>query len=908
MPETSVVSAGTAEQFAAPGPYNAPAAYWFWHRLPTPEEITAQIRDMREAGYQSFQIQTRMSFPLEEYLSEEYLRLCRLAADEAAGLGMVVGIYDEYNWLSGHAGGRVVAGHDHLRERHLFHVAVPAAAGRVTARIDGIRPQDVAYLLDAGMNWVFEGGTPRWDDWSLVAAVLRDGDVVREVTHAAAVTDMSEDGCELAVEVADGSGDDAEIVFFVSARCASSRMINYLDPRAARRFTEVGYDPYARAFGERLGTTVQYVFFDQPHACFFTWEQNPGVIAATLMYEAAFYDELRVAVGDRWPAMLASLAGDIGDATAALRSEFFERYAGRAVDAFFGTLRGWCDEHGVLLTGHEVLAHVSSWDPTGTIIADDPRPNVGLDYFGVDGWRQITAVDARNEYPQLPAKFGDSVARAHGRSGCIVEQYFGRVVPGSHFAAGWWELTLAQLRSQTLRHFALGARQILMHAYWLTDGHEGEEMFTNPRFDFAPGVNFEPWFGYHRAYAEETARVSVFLDGMEPLGEVAVLYPLRTAWYGGPGHEFGEHTALWTEHLARDGVDYHLIDERDLRAATVADGRLTLPHDRAYRVLVLPGVEVLRDEETLAVIADFVASGGRVFSTGVTPRATQTDGHDPGIAGHIDRLRASTSWTAWDGLPDWSVVRPRLLDALSPALRIDDESGVPGQLWVRRGWSTDGVRLMAFNDADHPRPAVVRPAAAVSRVRRWDPATGAVAPEQEVQGPFAFTLAPGEVFLAEVVSSGAPMSRRRHLADGWTVEIEGSCVPVDPARGWEEQGFETFSGTGVYRLSVPLDDVDQAWELALPVVHGSAQVTVNGRTMRELPWAPGRVPIPSGTLRRGDNEIEIQVASSAANAYYRGTHQQGDGLAPSGLGAVPVLSPAETITAMREGTEDAEGR
>ena len=31
------------ELFATPGPDHSPAAYWFWHRLPTPTEIKDQI-------------------------------------------------------------------------------------------------------------------------------------------------------------------------------------------------------------------------------------------------------------------------------------------------------------------------------------------------------------------------------------------------------------------------------------------------------------------------------------------------------------------------------------------------------------------------------------------------------------------------------------------------------------------------------------------------------------------------------------------------------------------------------------------------------------------------------------------------------------------------------------------------
>jgi hypothetical protein len=119
------------ELFAMPDADHSPAAYWFWHRLPTVNEIRDQVREMQEGGIHSFQIQARLAYPIEEYLGPGYLSMCKVAVEEAAARSMTVGIYDEYNWQSGQAGGRTVHGADHLRERHIFWSrSAPSSAAR----------------------------------------------------------------------------------------------------------------------------------------------------------------------------------------------------------------------------------------------------------------------------------------------------------------------------------------------------------------------------------------------------------------------------------------------------------------------------------------------------------------------------------------------------------------------------------------------------------------------------------------------------------------------------------------------------------------------------------------------------------------------------------------------------------
>lgn len=864
--------------FARPDVWHAPATYWFWQRVPTRQEIRDQLDSLAAAGFGSFQIQTRLSFPRAAYLSEEYLAACRDAADEAASRGLMMGLYDEYNWLSGHAGGRTVEGRDELRERHMFFVDGSVRDGAVECVVDGIRATDVEYLLDPGKNWVFEDGEVRWDEWEVVAALahpddgVHDADSVVDVTADAVLTEARATGCRVRVAAEALRGRTA-LTVFVAARCASSRMINYLLPQAAERFLEVGYEPYAAVLGDHLGSTVRYVFFDQPHGCFFDWRGRAGHVGSSLMYTPS------IVPADR--RILLSLARDVGPLTAAWRCAFFERYASVGIDAFFGTLSAWCRAHGVALSGHEVLGYVSSWDPTSTIITDDPRTNFGTDYFGVDRLRDLTAVDARNEHPQISAKFGDSMARSHGRSGTLVEQYFARTERGTHFAAGRWDLTLAALREQTVRHHLLGMRQLLTHAFWLTDGDDRDEVFTNPRFDFPPGVNFEPWFHHHRAFAEESGRLSEFLDGTRPLDEIALLYPLRTSWAGGPGHPYGAHLAFWAEHLARAGYDFSLIDERDVRT-----GRLS-----RFRTLVLPGVSVVADAATLDAVEEFTARGGRILASGPLPSATQDSGHDPRVRARIEAVLDGPRGAYWEAVPTAEDVDARLSHAVSAHAWVETDAAV----WSRRGEDAEGTRIALFNDDTGRRTVRVRPSALPARLTRWNLLDGTLDEPREVFGAPVLTLEPGELVCLHLTHGLRPVPATRVLDQGWTLSTGGRFHPVDVYRGWERQGAETFSGIGEYRTSFELTETEAAWprwELVLPDVRSSADAEVNGHGVGRWGWGPFHCVFGPGVLRTGRNELRIRVASTAANAYYAHGTQRGGPPEPSGLLRPPRLGPS----------------
>lgn len=883
-------------QFMSPDVWHLPATYWFWHRIPTFAEIDRQLDEMKQGGYGSFQIATRLSFPLEHYLSEAYLAACRYAADRASLLGMMIGVYDDYNWLSGHAGGKTVAGHDELRERHLFWSQSQLSASHpeyVECQISQIRSGDAEALLQPGMDWIYEQGKPGWDEWEVIgvyasatSGINSEAEIVDLTSHAQHIQ-ATETGFSLRIPAAAlPYGVATTVTLFVSARCFTSRMINYLLPEAAESFIRVGYEPYARAFGEHFGTTVKYMFYDQPHGCFYQWQQHSGPVKSSLMANSRLFEHL-IEEHQGLAGPLMSLVDDIGPTTSKRRCEFFATYSELAISAFFGTLYRWCHDKQVLLSGHEVLGHVSSWDFSSKIITDDARCNFAMDYFAIDAFRDMTAVDSRNCEPQLAAKLGDSVARAHGRSGCIIEQYFARVTPGTHFAAGQWEVRLHDLRLQAIRHHLLGARQFLMHAFWLTDGSEQEEVFSNARFDFGPGINFQPWYSHHAAFAQDSGRLSQFLDVGQPYCDVALFYPLRTAWFEGVEGQYGPQGAHWSQWLSRSGYEYYFINEQDLLHNAHRDGQLIIG-DCTYRALILPGIQVLASLATVEIFEQFVAQGGLLILSGELPQQSQAQGFDPELTRRIQNLIDQHDNCLYMPIlpPDGAEVA-ELAKIKTRRTRLE-YSPRNDMVWTRVTQQGNQEFLTVFNDSAEPLYAYLR-LAKTSAIEEWVISSGEVTPlTAKADDAWPITIAPFDVRCFAVAAT--PCSQQQGLEEGWMfTDIQGNQRPINVDRGWEIQGLADYADIGRYSTEFTLaGSQDKRFELYLPCVYGSVEVLLNGQPIGKRGWPEFRFALPPELLLLS-NQLTLIVAPSAANNYYANSRYQGPMLDACGLGAPPVI-------------------
>lgn len=83
-----------------------PAPFWSWNDKLDKEECKRQIKEMAEKGWGSFFMHSRVGL-CTPYLSDEWMELCNVCAEEAEKYGMYAWLYDEDKWPSGFGGGIV---------------------------------------------------------------------------------------------------------------------------------------------------------------------------------------------------------------------------------------------------------------------------------------------------------------------------------------------------------------------------------------------------------------------------------------------------------------------------------------------------------------------------------------------------------------------------------------------------------------------------------------------------------------------------------------------------------------------------------------------------------------------------------------------------------------------------------
>ena len=601
----------------------------FDHSLTDPKALTGEegidkrLDTLRRLGLGG--IVSNVGGGFGDYLqSERQWEIWLDGARRAAERGLVLWWYDEKGYPSGSAGGMVTradptlaalglacyplsaSGPGHLRFDQ------PASCLRFQAAFAcrdfaGSGPEAVINLAgnvdaDGGLDWEVP-----WGEWTVLYLAQRH---MYEGTHSAANV------------------------------CEFKQYVNLLDPRATQRFLQVTHEQYVRRTPPELWRKIRAVFTDEPSLMVgYAGELPERFRGKVPVIDAPLFRDRPVAVpwsegltqafrdckGYDPNTLLWSLFCGQHEAARAARQDFYEVVTEVYTDAFYRQTRRWCDAHGIAFSGHVMAeewlsAHVAYH---GSLFAPVRQMSLpGIDMLDSDPVSMLEGLGF------LAAKQVASVAHLTG-----AKQVHSECCDWCQRNAGQGA-SLAQRCGQGNLLYVMGVNQVT--AYWSWDDI-GEDAY--------------------RQYNDTMGRLGSLLRGGVHRCDVAILYPIRTAWLdflpqaptGHPAPPRGDESkrldalggayADTVRCLLRNQIDLDIIDEQALTEGVIGAGGLRVA-DESFRVMVLPGCEAISLAAATALDA-FARAGGLVVSVGAPPRLGESAAATPQVKAAMARLFAA---------------------------------------------------------------------------------------------------------------------------------------------------------------------------------------------------------------------------------------------------------------------------
>jgi alpha-L-rhamnosidase len=887
--------------FQTPEPEHTACPFWFWNGDLEPAEIVRQIGLMFDKGIRSFVIHARVGLTVP-YLSETWFERCELAITEAAQRGMKVWLYDEDNWPSGYAGGRVLASNSDFVAQHLALEQHYLEDGE-TLRLTLEYPEQVRAVLACRIAQVEPLPANPLDFQRSAEAPASWTDTTRFTHQYAEEPALPLEPQADQLEWNSGAGRWCVMVFRQRptnwlAAYSDQPYVDLLNAGATSAFIEETHELYWQRFALHFGSTILGFFVDEPGFYNNFWTTDVGTLTWTHNLPLEF--ERRR--GYSLLPCLPSLWETVGEHHVRVRLDYWKTIAELLEERFFGMLSGWCEAHGVMLTGH---LHYEEW--LFTMTRNSVSPFSALKSFQVPGVDKIDEVTDK-----IVEKLIASVAHVHSRPRVLSET----------FALTGWKLAPPYMKQILDYQFVRGMNWISFHGfYYSIDEHR--------RFDCPPSEFFQnPWWDHSGPMWDYVARLSAVLSQGQHVAPVALYYPSEqaqatmTPFVPGPMPKTNAwetwqlpqpevpvqrsdlsmiHSGL---HLLETQWDFDLLDHAALETGTVKGGRLTVANE-SFRIVVLPALDAIH-ATTLRQLFALAQTGGTVIFVNRLPE-TILAGIAPAEWKDLREQLSSLTLPAFIqvGLGNIGFV-PKGIESLAPLLETIERPDVHLEIDASddRWLSTLENRNGMFRDA---RIKPLRHAIKYHRrhcdgydlyfvtnesgesfranlelhgggqVELWNPKTGVQsAMHSEASGSdrvrLKLAFGPWQSYLLalEPALPNAPIApkhevRRLQISD-WQLELAGQMFE-SPLRSWAALGRSSFSGVGLYTTTFEWTETgNQSVWLDLGVVLETAKITLNGVNFAPLVWGPYRVDV-SVCLRVGINELRIEVANTNANAF-----------------------------------------
>lgn len=579
------------QQFKNPPNEYKPMPFWHINGEMTTEGIRQQMTDAKElAGFSGVSVlplapkKNGKGGTLPKFLSEDYLNRFQDVLDVAEELEMQVILYDDNDFPSGMAGGKL----GELFPEHTMK------------RLDKMEREVKGPI-------VFSDSIP---GGKLLALVAMNSETLERVE----LSNFAKEGI-LTWNVPVGNW---KIMYFVLVKDSWHKafpVVDYLDTTAVRHMINLTYDVYAERFGSYFGNTIQMTFFDDvgfwrhPQ----TWTEK--------------FNEKFEALHDYDPKpYYPALWHNIGPETEAVRNAFFHTRAELLAEGFPKLAAEWNAKHGLKSTGH----------PPGNY---DPTPiDMNADIFKFYRYTQVPLTDAIINY-----QFGQDGHKLISSAA----DYYDRPVVSTEIYGAFKENSFDSLMlyRPMFEQFVRGVNFVIPHGMWYNPEEVAISPLVSPYSEkLAPALPaYSEFVGRACLLLQGGRRVSE-IGVMYPFEELAGYFVfdnpdnIRQGFYVSPETDYQEISGLLTNDVRRDFTFVHpefLLDEK----YKVEAGKIKLNNTenyQEYKVMFLTGCNTI-SYKTLEKLKEFYESGGTIISTTKLPSKSSEKGEDQKV---IDLVQA----------------------------------------------------------------------------------------------------------------------------------------------------------------------------------------------------------------------------------------------------------------------------
>lgn len=543
-----------------PAPEFHPVAFWFLNHYAEEKEIRRQIREMAGKGFGGVMLHARDGL-LGGYLDSHWESVVGWAIDEAKKCGLYVYLYDELNYPSGPAGGKI------------YEKYPDSAMGFLVLSID----------CEVKTGECFQPNLAESES-GLFLALLPSGEV-RKIRPGWKNTTRS----------------TARVLGFAKEYLRSYPDV--LNKDHVREFIRLSYSWYAKRFHKEFGKTILGEFTDNSCA-------NFGNYRRSIPWTEKLPELFRKYAGLEFEEILPSLFTETPEFH--LHRLLFWRFINRLyLDTFIRPIESECAKNGIAATGHYCIEDGSTEHvrQLGDRFDQKRHQHIpGVDMLGSSDFDKLAELVHEKPHPLAIPMTASCAYFFHGS----------RVLCESFGLSGAWSMTLAELRRLGGYILALGADLIVPHGiYYSIAGHRKREcvpdFLHNPMWEF-----FDRWTVWNGRIASLTAC-------SHHIADTAIFYPITAQQasieLGDPSYmSHGEicdridlsfKTAA--EVLLKNGIPYEIIDETLLERSRIAGDEILLPlpdgTKHVLRTLILPSAWIV-GTNAFEKIKRFTRSGG----------------------------------------------------------------------------------------------------------------------------------------------------------------------------------------------------------------------------------------------------------------------------------------------------------